>query len=221
MPKINELPEILNLDDDDWILGMDNEGNITGKIKISTLKDYIGVVNTPALPTLAFSSFGDANGMCYWLATRSNNTGWSNPHISDKLTVLSSGVAAGSLSNIVDRQQGSSNYTSNVANSFWGIDFKTHKLIPTDVIIRHDGNTGFYLRSFIVQGSNDGTTWTTLTTQSNNTTINSPFAWVRVPITGVAVGYRYLRVQLTATNTSGTWEFCCSEIEFYGQVEAI
>jgi hypothetical protein len=47
MPKINEVPELLNLSDDDWILGLDSETNITGKIKLSTLKDYIGVVSTP------------------------------------------------------------------------------------------------------------------------------------------------------------------------------
>lgn len=47
MPKINELPELTELSDDDWILGLDSETNTTGKIKLGILKDYIGVPTTP------------------------------------------------------------------------------------------------------------------------------------------------------------------------------
>lgn len=59
MRKINELPEILNLADDDWILGMDASANITGKIKVGTLKQYIGVQSTPNYQYL--------NGSLLWL----------------------------------------------------------------------------------------------------------------------------------------------------------
>ncbi|QLE55661.1 discoidin domain-containing protein [Nostoc sp. TCL26-01] len=219
--KLNDFPELIQLSENDLLLGWDSVNDIVSVIKISTLRDYLGV-EPPAdntLPTLTYVSNGDANGMCYWLATRGGAT-WSNPHNSGKVIVISSGSGVSNLASIVDRTTGGGNYPANAANAYWGVDFVSHKLKVTDYLIRHDANSGYALRSWKLQGSDNGTTWTDLNTQTNNTTLNNPFDWVKVTV-NATTAYKLLRLLMTAVNSAGSYEFCCSELEFYGQVVAL
>lgn len=218
--KVLDYPELTTLTDNDYLLGVDSENEITVKIKASTIKAYINTVVAPSLPNLVFESFGDAKGMTYWLATRDGST-WGNPHNSGKVIVISSGGGVSNLASIVDRTTGGGNYPANAANAYWGIDFVSHKLKVTDYLIRHDANNGYALRSWKLQGSDNGTTWTDVDTQTNNTTLNNPFDWVKVSVSGVTVAYKILRILMTATNSNGSYEFCCSELEFYGEVVAL
>ncbi|QLE54834.1 hypothetical protein [Nostoc sp. TCL26-01] len=220
--KLNEYPELLQLSENDLLLGWDSVNAIVSVIRVSTLRDYLGV-EPPAdntLPTLVFSEFGDNKGMCYWLATRLDDN-WSNPHTSGELTVISNGGGVANLASIVDRTTGGGNYPASAQNAYWGVDFKTHKLKVTDYIIRHDANSGYALRSWKLQGSNNGIDWIDIHSQTNNTTLNNPFDWLRVSVTGVTTAYKIFKLVMTAPNSAGTYEFCCSELEFYGEVQAI
>ncbi|MEH2367990.1 hypothetical protein [Nostoc sp.] len=169
---------------------------------------------------LAFASSGDANGICYWMGAKEGT--WANPHTTGILQVSASSLQAGSLAQIVDRSAGIPMFTLNLASSWISVNFKSYKIKPSYYSIRHDNETGYYLRSWILQGSNDnGSTWVNLDVRTNDTTINSPDGWGSFPVLGANAFYRILRIISTGLDSSGSNYFCLGELEFYGEVAVL
>ena len=166
---------------------------------------------------LTFASSGDTNGICYWLGAK--NGSWTNPHTSGQLQVSASSFGgSGKPEQIVDRQGGYALYTNNAANSWFSVNFNTYKIQPNYYTIRHDNETGYYLRNWKLQGSNDNINWTDLDTKVNNTTINAPDGWGAFPISGINVFYKILRILQTGPTSTNDNYLVIGELEFYGEV---
>ncbi|BCL34252.1 hypothetical protein [Nostoc sp. MS1] len=165
---------------------------------------------------LNWASNGDTNGILYYLGTNAKTQDWVNPHVSGKVVCSISSGGNGNIATLADRQlQG--NYTPDVANSWVGVNLKDVKLKLTRYAFRHDVNTGYYARSWRLDGSNNGIDWITLDNQTNNTQINAAGAWASIPI-NITTAYQQFRITMTDRNSSSSYEFCCSELEFYGEL---
>jgi hypothetical protein len=82
--------------------------------------------------------------------------------------------------------------------------------------IRQDGSTVF-LRSWSMQGSNDGQSWVDLSTHVNDCGLASPSRWVFWPVSSV-VPYAQFRLIMTgpSASTVSPNTLALSNIEFYG-----
>lgn len=212
MPKYDQYPEVTTLADNDVFLIL--ASGVIKQIKVSNARTYFQA--TPLITgSFNWVSNGDANGIIYAIGSNNNVIPFSNPHLSGKIVASMSTVASGSPANLTDRNV-QANYTNNIVNSWIKIDLRNQKLIPNRYTFRHDANTGYYARSWRLEGSNDDNSWITINTQTNNTSINTAGAWASIPVSGISTAYRYFRLTMTATNASNTNELCCSEIELYG-----
>lgn len=182
-------------------------------------------LNTYGSGAYTFAFDGDTNGVCY--AIGSVTGVWSNPHTSGQLTVVTSALAGGTATHFVNRTSDLGVFTSNVANSFVGVDLGLGRtLVPNYYSMRARGDDGTNLpRNWKLQGTNsvsantesgwNAATWTDIDTKTANTTINAAAAWGSFACT-TATPFRYLRILQNGTNSSGANFFCIAEVEFYG-----
>jgi hypothetical protein len=143
------------------------------------------------------------------------------------VTIVHSPLAAGAVSEYVDRVSNANTSTTNVANSFVGVDLGPGRALAPNYYSMRARTFGSadLPRTWKLQGTNgvavnteagfNSAIWTDLDTQSNNTTISTAGGWVSVPVSG-AGAYRYLRIIQTGANSSGSHFFTVAEVEFYG-----
>uniref|UniRef100_A0A0D9WFC6 BTB domain-containing protein n=1 Tax=Leersia perrieri TaxID=77586 RepID=A0A0D9WFC6_9ORYZ len=104
--------------------------------------------------------------------------------------------------------------------SWWMVDIgQDHQLMCNYYTLRQDGSTTF-MRSWVLQGSMDGRSWTSLRVHEDDQTICQPGQFASWPITGPSalLPFQYFRVMLTgpATGVSNTWNLCICFLELYG-----
>ena len=77
------------------------------------------------------------------------------------------------------------------------------------------------MRNWRLEGSNDGSSWTTLREHSNDTALSED-AWsvAHWPLPDVATAYRHFRIYQTGANSTGTNHLTCTGIELYGLLGA-
>ncbi|MBW4425940.1 MAG: discoidin domain-containing protein [Nostoc desertorum CM1-VF14] len=215
--QINLYPELTLLKDDDSLLVWEEETSTTKKIKASTLKSYIGVVSGggDVGKLLTFNANGDTNGVFYWMGTSEGTEVWSNP--SDKgLIIGASGVGAGSPLSLVDRSD-SEFYTANQPNSWisFYLGGKTLKCNYYSLKSRNS-SSGFYPRSWKLQGSNDQNNWVDLDSQIDNTTLNGNSQWLSLPVANSSTRYTSFRILMTSLCSSNSGHLVLGEVELYG-----
>ncbi len=174
---------------------------------------------------LTFSSTGDANGLFYYLGTEGIQKNWFNPSTS-KVVTISKSSGSSSTDFLVDRQL-SAWATSNTANQWVAIDLGSrYKLLIKHYIVQHDGEGGYQLRNWKLQGSNNpasnsvtdinAATWVDLKTHANDTSIQGGSGWGSFPVPDISTAYRWLRILSTGKNASGSNYLVLGEIELYG-----
>uniref|UniRef100_A0A0E0DQ77 BTB domain-containing protein n=2 Tax=Oryza meridionalis TaxID=40149 RepID=A0A0E0DQ77_9ORYZ len=104
--------------------------------------------------------------------------------------------------------------------SWWMVDIgPDHQLMCNYYTVRQDGSTTF-MRSWVLQGSMDGRSWTNLHVHEDDQTICQPGQFASWPITGptALLPFRFFRIMLTApgTGVSNTWNLCICFLELYG-----
>ena len=215
MPKLNELPELTTLADDDLLLVWDKSANVTAKMQLSTLKSFLGTTNTTSstVKELAYSLDGDNNGLCYFLGTSKSVAAWRNPQNID-LAVTASAIGAGSVESLIDRQA-SEFYTPSSADSWVKLTLFNGDLKCKYYSIRNRSSSDHYLRSWKLQGSNNDSNWVDIDVQINNTTLNNPSQWLSLPVTTTST-YKQFRLLMTGQNSAGYSYLCIGEIELYG-----
>jgi hypothetical protein len=107
-------------------------------------------------------------------------------------------------------------------------DAKSHRLQrvpvrvrPTGYILSTDGSgVGglFLLRHWVLQGSEDGLTWTTLRSHRNDATLTPTHTSAYWPIEGATAFYTHVRVLQTGLNSSGNHVLAATSLELYGDV---
>ena len=103
------------------------------------------------------------------------------------------------------------------------LQLRTASVCPTHYTLRHGydgyGSSHYRLRNWLFQGSNDGASWTTLSTHVNDAKLPaagySSATWPVTPQTGF---YTYFRVSQTGANSSGANHLMMSGFEVYGRV---
>lgn len=168
--------------------------------------------------SLNYVSDGDASGLFYYLGTNNNTTAWSNPYTAGKITIAASAVGVQPVSGLVDRAT-SDFYGEITVVPVWlnfGLNF-SKKIKPNYYSLRSRISSGDYLRTWKLQGSRNGSTWTDLDSQVNRTTLNSPNQWLSLPCYSPNY-YSTIRLIQLGVNSSGRDYLCLGELELYGTV---
>lgn len=166
-----------------------------------------------------YGTDGDANGVFYRIGTRDGTASWSNPQAGARpLVVTASGVLGGSEEQVValsDRVAGHF-YTTNVANSYVQFDLGVGRALVLDAYT-YRSRTGFngdHPTAWKIEGSNDGSSWTLIDTQT--VSITTTDQWLTTAVAGQVTAYRYFRWTLTAPSTGSNNYFVLGEAELYG-----
>lgn len=217
--KYPDFTELTDLVDDDILLVHQASTMALKKIKVSTLKKHIGIATTPETESttykLTYVSDGDDNGVFYSLGTQKRTVPWQNPQSRQILLTVSS-IGDGSVESLINRDE-SSFFTSNISDSWISIDFlPTNKFKPNFYSIRtRNTSSGFYPRTWQLEGSNNNTNWTILDNQVNNSSLMNNNQWLSLVVIN-SVFYQYIRLINKGLNSSGFNHLVLGEIELYG-----
>ncbi|OWM70581.1 BTB/POZ domain-containing protein At2g30600 [Punica granatum] len=170
---------------------------------------------------------GDSNGVLYFAGTSYGEHQWVNPVVAKRITI----TASSPISRFTDPKalasrtyQGTSFAGPRIENgrnsTWWMVDLgQDHQLMCNYYTLRQDGSKA-YIRSWKLQGSMDGKSWTDLRAHENDQTMCNPRQFASWPVTGPSalLPFRYFRVVLTGptTDASNPWNFCICFLELYG-----
>ncbi|KAJ7966968.1 BTB/POZ domain-containing protein [Quillaja saponaria] len=170
---------------------------------------------------------GDSNGVLYFAGTSYGEHQWVNPVLAKRVTI----TASSPYSRYTDPKvlvsrtyQGTSFAGPRMEDgrncAWWMVDLgQDHQLMCNYYTVRQDGSRA-YMRSWNLQGSLDGKTWTNLTMHENDQTICKPGQFASWTIIGsnALLPFRFFRVKLTGptTDASDPWNFCICYLELYG-----
>ena len=174
---------------------------------------------------LCFTAPFDDKGVLHFIATDGGTCAYSNPHDSGRIVASMSSIFESSSQYGDPRRfvQGAShdgqyNFTNNQAGSWMAVDLK-RQLIPSHYCLRSDKHSGgnHKMRHWRLEGSNDGSSWTTLREHSNDTALgDDAFSVAHWPLPDVATAYRHFRIYQTGNNSSNNNTLICTGIELYG-----
>ena len=183
----------------------------------------------PASVTLTYDSDGDVNGVVYWLGTRAGafappvpDTAQATSAVGTELRMDASSVypdPSFTLRNAVNRGANNNAFESqDVSGSWIRLDFLSRKLKPNRYSVRaRPDSANWFLRSWVLEGSNDASAWTALDTRVNDTTINAQGAWGTFTCVATEF-YKYIRLRQTGVTAQGSHFLAIGEIELYGQL---
>ena len=163
--------------------------------------------------------------MLHFIATDGGTCAYSNPHDSGRVVASMSSISNNNPRYGDPRRfvQGAShdaqhNFTANQGGSWMAVDLK-RQLIPSHYCLRSGLCSGgsHKLRHWRLEGSNDGSSWTTLREHSNDTALaGDAFPAAHWPLPDVATAYRHFRIYQTGANSSSSHYLMCAGIEVYG-----
>lgn len=179
-------------------------------------------VDPPPSPvSLEFDFLGDNDGAFYFIGTDNLTSSWTNPITSGEVvaTTLTQFPDAGYYPfRSVDRGESYLPWHSDSSVGNWiTYDLGPRSLQPTRYTIRgREDYYGTFMRSWVVEASNDGVSWDELDAQSDVSTVD--FAtWAGFEVEA-SEPYRYLRLRSTGPDSDLGDFLVFSEIEFYGEL---
>uniref|UniRef100_A0A0A1XDB0 E3 ubiquitin-protein ligase n=1 Tax=Zeugodacus cucurbitae TaxID=28588 RepID=A0A0A1XDB0_ZEUCU len=171
----------------------------------------------------------DEEGLMYYIGSNGGTCDWVNPAQYGLVQVTSSEgktLPYGKLEDILSRDSVSVNcHTKDNKKAWFAIDLGVY-IIPNAYTLRHARGYGrSALRNWMLQGSKDGVTWTTLVTHTDDKSLVEPGSTATWPIVCAPDemhGFRHIRVQQNGRNASGqTHYLSLSGFEIYGRVVSI
>jgi hypothetical protein len=132
----------------------------------------------------------DQNGLLYWIGacgscicgcesccctgTLHNTAGWQNPAKLGLVTLRSSQVDRGQISDILEEKNTSFFLNPSANNAWFEVDLGGYAIIPTHYTLRHSqvNPAEHFIRNWRLQGSNDGIKWATLSSHRRDATID-------------------------------------------------
>ena len=165
----------------------------------------------------------DTNGVLYHIATAGGTRPYTNPHTSGEVVATSSAKStwphftAARLVEHVHAAPVVSNATDSTAFGWMAVDLgEGRSLRPTHYCLRSGLNIN-RLRSWRLEGSNDGAFWSPLKTHADDTSLaETEMSVADWPIDGIEMFYRRFRVLQTGLSSSGKHFLSCAGIELYG-----
>eukprot|EP01083_Nonionella_stella_P111628 327587_1 len=124
----------------------------------------------------------DTNGICYAIGSNYGQKRFSNPHTQGLIIIKSSRWANGKVEQILGRVKRPFGgpfhcHSDNIQNGWFSIDVGANmKIKPTHYTLRHSGySSGYYLRIWNFEGSNNGNNWNILKRHENDASLNTAF----------------------------------------------
>lgn len=180
----------------------------------------------------SYRSDFDVHGLVYWIGTlRRTVQAWSNPTNPSSCVRGVNCISAfrsskGSLADDEDwcitRRTPKLCYTAAELNASWGIDLGNTRMQVVNYTLR-DGEDfyGEMLRSWELQGSNDGgLNWTVIVRHENDTSLTRPHdsATFYVKQLPHNIAFRRIRVLMTGPNARGSQFLNLAGLELYGRL---
>jgi hypothetical protein len=121
------------------------------------------------------------------------------------------------LSIVVDFKSSSPKFgTPNVTNSWILIDFRNSRINPTHYSIRSRTDEDWYhLRSWVVEGSNNGENWVNLDVRENNCDLTGSGA-IHTFAVGNPGAFGIIQIRQTGTNSGNCHYLQLKSVEFFG-----
>ena len=110
----------------------------------------------------------------------------------------------------------------NLEGSWICYDFKERRVIPTSYTVRSidQGSGWFHLRSWVIQVSNDGRSWTEIDRRTDNNDLNGARAIANFKISNVPCEtFRFFRLKTTGKNHcnwDSRYQLIISALEVFG-----
>ena len=144
-----------------------------------------------------------------------------NVHDKGIVNVTASSVCAISSQpkNAVDLRTDSRFWSRNEANAWICYDFRERRVIPTSYSVRswHDGPGSCHLKSWVIEVSNDGHSWTEIDRRDDNNDLNSSWVTVNFKISRVpSESFRFFRLRQAGKNHQGDYCLDLSALEIFG-----
>ena len=166
----------------------------------------------------------DTNGVLYHIATEGGARPYANPHAAGSVVASMSSVGDGSADQFVQHAHPEpvDNFTEDTAGSWMAVDLgEGRALRVARYTLRHDANgCSHVLRRWRLEGSADGTGWTTLKTHADDAGLAATsMATASWPVEA-AGAFRHFRILQTGKNSKGTDQdhLMCAGIELYGRL---
>ena len=177
----------------------------------------------------------DTNGVLYHLGTGGGTREYENPHRSGEVVAALSSLSQMSghegdpevvrerfVLHSLEHDRGNYKglcYTDGEPNSWMSVDLGAGRSLVPDFYCLRGGNGVFHLRTWMLQGSQDGNEWHTLRVHENDeslgTTTHSVAGWA------VEAGgrcHRHFRVLQHGKNSCDYDHLMCCGIELYGEL---
>lgn len=185
----------------------------------------VSAVIAPAAVGTTFSSYGDTNGVFYWIGTNGKTTGFVNPVTGSTPKVagsMSSFLNGWDITNATNRADGAPSHTDSSPTAFLRWDFKARRIQPGRITIKQRPDSPLHnFTSYTVEATNStpstgyvASEWTNI---GNATAAAGQNAWNSANLSA-ATGYRYIQIRQTSADTGGYNYFAVGEVEFYGSI---
>lgn len=162
----------------------------------------------------------DESGILYFLGTSGRTTKYMNPCDSGFVAVSCSGMMADSapLSSIVGRELVRC-VSKPIRNAYIQFDLRDLTVEPTHYMIRHYSSWDTEcIRNWVMEGSNNGIQWDTLSEHKDDASLDKRGATVTFPVEADGRRYRMFRVTQTGVNSNNHYYLACSGMELYGRL---
>ena len=111
-------------------------------------------------------------------------------------------------------------YISNDEKDSWiCYDFKDRRVVPTSYSVRScgAGPAGPHLKSWVIEVSNDGSSWTEIDRRDNDKDLNDESATANFKISKVLKrSFRFFRLKQTGKNHAGNYVATLTSLEMFG-----
>lgn len=209
--------------------GIELRGQESAKLARSRLQPR----RSPSARELLYVSDGDNNGVCFYLGTRRGEASSSRAR-SQFVNPSLTGVVEASTSSPHSRFSSAAAVTSRLCprtsyfdpryneetkrkEAWWQVDLR-RSLTCNQYSLRHDASNEGFLRSWELRGSEDGESWTTLRSHSDDSTIVKAYQYASWPVY-TKQSFRIFRIVLTGPNAATTSRLSLSWFELYGHLE--
>jgi hypothetical protein len=143
-----------------------------------------------------------------------------NPH--DKAIICATGTPLNTTSefyphNVADLQTDSYFYSQNATDRWMGYDFKDMRIAVTHYILRSNGDSagGRHLRSWVIEGSEDGGKWVEVDRRENDGSLNGSKSIGSFQVRNV-IECRYVRIRPTGPNWQGNNHLYFQAFDLFG-----
>eukprot|EP01062_Namystynia_karyoxenos_P066680 TRINITY_DN60602_c0_g1_i1.p1 TRINITY_DN60602_c0_g1~~TRINITY_DN60602_c0_g1_i1.p1 ORF type:complete len:228 (+),score=50.07 TRINITY_DN60602_c0_g1_i1:114-797(+) len=177
-----------------------------------------------AVKQFQFSAVGDQQGVIHWLGTLKGTRDWVNPSDAGEVDVRMSSCFAGNVDMLVDHTFDEQVLcTKNEVHPWMGVDLRSAVCNPSVYTFAHRAILkDFFLRSWWLEGSLDGSTWETLDERTDDATISPTCTWCAYGLNPTDKFYRYFRIRMKQRgNSRKTDILCLSCLELYGEVRVL